>query len=191
MGILGGGFDPIHIGHIHLALELKEGHRLDEVIFVPAFCSPFKKKSGHKAEAKHRLQMTRLAVHGISGFTVSDWEIRQKKVSYTIDTLLAFQRKGERLFLLLSEEAAASFSLWKQPEEVVKIASLLIGKRGKKPVKIPKKFLPYFKKGITNTKIIEVSSTMVRQRMKEGKYVGHFLHPKVLTYIKEKHLYDK
>jgi nicotinate-nucleotide adenylyltransferase len=197
VGIFGGSFDPIHLGHINLALQLKEIHKLDEVIFFPAYCSPHKSKSQSKVDAKHRLQMVKLAIRGIKGFFVNPFEIKKKGISFTIDTVRMLKKDKKyatsHLKLLLSEDSLADFESWKEAEELLDLAPPIVGCRTKKPseilLHIPKKFLQVFKKGITSTKIMEISSTEIRTRLKGGLYCGHLLPVKVLDYIHKNKLY--
>ncbi len=87
IGFLGGTFDPIHIGHINLAIELSEAHHLSEVLFCPSFCSPFKTAFPPKANPLHRAAMVRAAIQDIPSFRYISLEIEKSGVSYTIDTL--------------------------------------------------------------------------------------------------------
>ncbi len=196
LGVFGGSFDPIHLGHINLVVQLKELHQLDEVIFFPAFCSPHKNKDSPKAQPEQRLKMVKLAIHKIPGFSVHPFEIKKGGLSFTIDTLRMLKKDPlysyYKLRLLLSEDSLATFAMWKDPEEILSLAPPIVGCRGSVQdllQKIPKKFLQIFKKGITNTKIMEISSTDVRLRLKKGLYSGHLVPGKVLDYIYKNKLY--
>lgn len=166
VGFFGGSFDPIHFGHIALAIELMEAHKLDEVLFCPAFCSPFKQDRPPKASAEERLHILKLALE-IPQFKISTLELDRKGPSYTIDTLRELKQENVHLRLLLSDEAASGFKKWKEPEEIAKIAPLCIGKRK-----------------------IEISSTEIRERLKNNLYCGHLVPAKALDYIVRNRVYS-
>jgi len=164
VGFFGGSFDPIHFGHITLAVQLMESHKLDEILFCPAFCSPFKKSTPPVASGKHRLAMLKLALD-IPQFKITTIELDQAGPSYTIDTIRALQIEGVRL--ILSEEAAAHLSKWKDTEQLLRLAPPLIG-----PREVP------------------ISSTDIRARLKKKLYCGHLVPAKVLEYIHKHRLYQ-
>ncbi len=166
IGFFGGSFDPIHFGHIALAVALLEEGRLDQVLFCPAYCSPFKTKTPPIASPEHRLAMMKLALDHPQ-FALSSYEIDRPGSSYTIDTIRALRREGVHLRLLLSEEAAVHLDQWKETQELVRLAPPLIG-----PREIP------------------VSSTQIRERLKKKLYCGHLIPAKTLDYIRANHLYS-
>ena len=163
IGFFGGSFDPIHFGHITLAVHILETHQLKEILFCPAFCSPFKSGSPPHASAEHRLAMLKLALDHPQ-FKITTIELDRGGPSYTIDTLRALQIKGLRL--ILSNEAAAHLNKWKETEELLKLAPPLIGPR---------------ENGI--------SSTEIRARLKQKLYCGHLIPAKTLEYIKKNNIY--
>lgn len=187
IGVFGGSFDPVHFGHINLAMQLFEIHHLDEVLFCPVFCSPFKMNSPPIASPQDRLAMLHLALEGIPQFKVTTLEIDRKGPSFAIDTLRSLQSEGVQLRLLLSEEVAAHLDMWKDVEELVRLAPPLIGSRTSSLSHRP--FSRFVKRGITKTKTFEISSSEIRQRLKEGLYCGHLLSEKVLDYIRKKRIY--
>jgi nicotinate-nucleotide adenylyltransferase len=163
VGFFGGTFDPIHFGHITLAVQLMEAHKLDEILFCPAFCSPFKTASPPIATAEHRSAMLKLALD-LPQFKMTTIELDQGGCSYTIDTIRALHIQGIRL--ILSEEAALHLGKWKESEELIRLAPPLIGPRE-----------------------IHISSTEIRARLKKRLYCGHLVPAKVLDYIHKHHLY--
>jgi nicotinate-nucleotide adenylyltransferase len=162
-GFFGGSFDPIHFGHIRLVVELMELHGLDEVLFCPAACSPFKTAHPPHASGEHRLKMVELAIRDIPGCKASGIEIERGGASYTIDTL---KELGGQWHLLLTDEAMTHFSKWKDAEELRKLAPPLSEKR-KDPI----------------------SSTQIRKRLSEGLYCAHLVPSQVLEYIEKHRLY--
>lgn len=194
VGIFGGTFDPIHFGHLHLAVSLSEAHHLDEVWWVPAAANPLKKDSPE--DARHRLAMLQLALEGLSKFKIVDCEIKRPGPSYTVDTLRALKDefgKDIAFHLLLGEDSLSSFSKWKEAEEVLKLASPLIGSRQgttfPEGLALPKEMLTALKKGWTPGPVVQISATDVRKRLKESRFCGHLVPWKVLDYIFKNRLY--
>lgn len=188
IGFFGGTFDPIHFGHLHLAIQLFEIHRLDEVLFCPAFCSPLKSATPPIAQAKDRLSMVQLALEGIPHFRVTNAEVERGGLSYTIDTLRDFQKKEKgKFYLLLSEEAAIHFDLWKEAQELLRLAPPLIGARAGFSLQGP--LSTALRKGLTLTRIMEISSSEIRGRLKQKLYCGHYVPAKALDYIVSHRLY--
>lgn len=126
IGVFGGSFDPVHLGHLLVAECAREQARLDRVLFVPTAIQPHK-QDRHPAAAEHRLAMLHLAAGGHDAFAVSHDEIDRGGVSYTIDTLerLAAAHPDDRLCLILGPDALASLPTWKEPERIVALAELV------------------------------------------------------------------
>lgn len=198
IGFFGGTFDPIHFGHINLALQLLEKHHLDEVLFCIAARSPFKKNRPPVAASGHRLAMTRFAIRSIPAFRICKIELERPGVSYTVDSLRLLQASYERkkeavqLYILLSDDVLDSFHLWKDPQEIVRLAHPLVGLRTppcqeRIPASLVKEALL---NGITPTTRLEISSTLVRARLKKGLYCEHLVPLKTLDYINKHRLYS-
>ncbi len=164
VGLFGGSFDPIHFGHLSLAVRILEEQGLDEILFCPAFCSPFKTKSPPIASGKDRLEMLKLCLDHPQ-FKISSLEIDRAGISYTIDTVK--QLKGVKLNLLISEETAKHLDQWQSSKELIGLAPPLIGKE-----------------------LYPISSTMVRKRLKSKKYCSHLVPKEVLDYIRANRLYS-
>lgn len=173
-GLFGGTFDPIHFGHLNLAISLKESAHLDEVWVVPARRSPLKPEE-ETAPDHHRLEMVKRAFDGIPGFIVSDIELTRPAPSYTIDTL---EQIGP-CALMLGEDAFAHLDRWKEAKKILETVPLLVGCRQgenqKNCIQIPQ---------------MEISATDIRQRLKKRLYCGHLVPAKVLDYIYENQLYS-
>lgn len=182
IGLFGGSFDPPHLGHLTLAIELKEKGELDEVWVVPAHQSPFRVQSG--ASAGHRLRMAKLAFEEIPGFKVWEGEIQRPPPSYTYETVQEILNRfpHNRYFLLLGEDAYKSFEMWKKVEEIQKGVEILVGARS---LQVADKE----RAAVLPTRYIDISATWVRERLKKRLYCGHLLPPKVLDYIYENQLY--
>lgn len=128
IGILGGSFNPIHLGHLLLADDLLEALALDEVRFVPARHPPHK-PGRELAPAEHRYAMTQLAIQKHPCFSVSDIELNRAGPSYTVDTLEAFRREagpGVAFFLLLGSETFLDLLSWKDPQRIAALARLVV-----------------------------------------------------------------
>jgi nicotinate-nucleotide adenylyltransferase len=131
IGILGGTFDPIHLGHLAAAEAAMECSRLDRVLFVPSSQPPH--RGAARASADDRLAMSKLAVDGNPHFEVSDIEVMRGGKSYTVDTLEELHRTfpDDQLFLILGWDAARLFRTWHEPDRVSALASIVIVDRGK------------------------------------------------------------
>lgn len=184
VGFFGGSFDPIHFGHIHLAIEMLEKEGLDEILFCPAFSSPFKEAAILGASALHRFEMLKIVIDDIPGFSVTSIEVDRKRPSYTVETLEMLKENQVQYRLILSEESAKRFFEWKDPNEILRLAPPLIGARGKKVI-----LDPLLQNAIVQTPLFDISSTQVRQRLKKRLYCGHLVPAKALDYIDRHQLY--
>jgi len=192
VGLLGGTFDPIHFGHMHLGISLQEAHNLDTVIVCPALSSPL--KTTHPRDAEHRLAMVKLAIEGLPTWEALDWEIKRKGPSYTIDTVryllsTKFNNKKDQLYLLLGEDLLPELSQWREVEQLLDLAKPLIGCRRFERNTFKSPLAEKVAMGITLTKVLEISASEIRSRLKKGLYCEHFVPAKVLDYIKEHGLY--
>lgn len=195
IGIYGGTFDPIHFGHLNLAIQIMEMHKLDEVWFCPVAISPHKLKDP-PTPAQHRLEMVRLALLNIPRCYAIDIEVTREGPSYTIDTLrlLHEQYPDKQFCLILGDDAAPNFIHWHQPEEIIKSTPIFIGRRSPSPLNLealtgsPAVHAALLR-GVTHTKVFDISSTEIRKRIAAGLYCGHLVPAKVLDYIYGHHLY--
>lgn len=130
VGLLGGTFNPIHNGHLQIAEEVREKLHLDRVLFVPSGDPPH--KQGAKIpSARHRLEMTRLALLDHPHFEPSDLEVRRPGKSYSIQTVLALKRlyPGDRFFFIIGSDAFAEFSTWKEADRLLTLCDFVIVSR--------------------------------------------------------------
>ncbi len=195
IGFFGGSFDPIHNGHLNLAVEMMERHKLDQILFCPASQSPHKQAMPPIASKEHRRAMVAAAIAPMPKFTFLDIEIQKSDPSYTIDSIRTLiERDGDaarQYHLILGEDAIAHFHQWKEAEELVVLAPPFVGSREEEafPKAMPKNIASLLKKGMTKTSIMEISSTAIRERIARGLYCGHLLPAKVWDYIVQNQLY--
>lgn len=192
VGFFGGSFDPIHFGHINLALSLLEKGRVDEVVFCPANSSPFKEGSPPSASKEHRLEMVKLAIAPIKQFTCFDGEVKRPPPSYTIETInfLIGKHPGVQYFLILGEDSLKDLEKWKEIEKLVQLAPPLVGSRISSSLSLPAFLSDLIKKGRVETPVMEISATAIRERLHKGLFCGHLVPSKVLDYISQNHLYS-
>ncbi len=186
IGILGGTFNPIHIGHLILAEEACFKLKLERVIFVPAFMPPHKDmEPGIKPQ--DRLKMVELAIESNPLFEASGFEIDAKKKSYSIDTLKEFKsRHGEssQLYFITGSDSLKDLFSWKDVNEIFKISKFIVAPRPGYPVKD----LPKEVETVVITPI-EVSSEDIRRRLKEGRSIRYLVPEGVRRYIMDHKLY--
>lgn len=203
VGFYGGTFDPIHFGHISLAVEMLEEHGLDEIWFCPASLNPHKQDRLPTVSTEERLAMLKLAIQDIPQCHLLENEIQKEGPSYTVETLREliddYRIKSKssleslQLYLILGDDAVPGFFHWREADEIVKLVSLLIGKRihltSEPELKGHLGICAAIEKGFTPSRIIEVSSSELRVRLAERRYCGHLIPAKVLDYIYAHDLY--
>jgi len=188
IGIFGGSFDPVHNGHIKLALLAQKQFNLNDVIFVPAKLAPHKQESF--ATVKDRLAMLKLALKPHRNFKISSFELNQKGTTYTYQTVAHFKKlfASKELFFLLGIDSLGELIFWKNPEKIVLRCHILAAKRGNLRVNIPvfaKDSISFLSKTIPN-----FSSTQIRDKVKENKSIKTLVPPKVASYIKKNKIYQ-
>ena len=130
IGVFGGSFDPVHIGHLMAAECCREQARLDRVLFVPVSIQPHKQQR-QLASGQHRMEMLALATGGNDAFAVSSDELERGGVSYTVDTLerLKAAHPGDELLLMLGPDAFLGLPTWREPQRIVELATILAVER--------------------------------------------------------------
>lgn len=187
IGIFGGSFDPIHIGHLITTLFVKEKRNLDKIFFVPTFISPLKQNQTTTNEL-HRLKMIELAIENIDGFFVSDFELKQKNISYTIDTINEFKKTYNDIELIIGYDNFLVFDKWLKPDDILKKVKVVVMKRHNE-LQIDKNNFYRDKMIFVDTPTIEISSTEIRNRIKQNLSVDFFIPEKVKDYILKNGLY--
>ena len=193
VGLLGGSFDPVHFGHMHVALQMQEKHGLDEVWWLPAKNSPLKTTT--KTSMAHRLEMVRLALEPLPSFRVCAIEDERPAPSYTIDTMRLLQagHPAVAFSLLLGQDAAASFDQWKEAKALALSFPLFVAARENSPLTLTHEtpLREALARGWTPMPLMQVSSSDIRDRLRRELYCGHLAPAKVLDYIARHHLYYK
>lgn len=207
IGILGGTFNPIHLGHLRAAEEVRERFNLEKIYFVPCNIPPHKEFSPI-LETSARLEMVRLAIRGVPYFKLSDIEIKRGGKSYSIDTVNYFLKKGikkNELYFIIGSDAFADITKWKDYEQLLNSCNIIILKRPgfKSDSVIPLdllRILQYNKKTkcyetfsktrifLTDIKGLEISSSMIRDLLRVGKSIRFLVPDRVVRYIEKKFL---
>ncbi|WP_448587334.1 nicotinate (nicotinamide) nucleotide adenylyltransferase [Thermocrinis sp.] len=191
----GGSFDPVHLGHLLVARDVLEELGVEEIIFLPAYQAPLKEP--HKASPEDRLHMLRLAVKEFEGFSVSSMEMDRNGVSYTVDTAQKlFEELKEKPTFLVGADSALSLHLWKEPAKLVSLARFVVIDRASKAKEVKaylKEKFPELKEDtdyiILSVRRIDISSTEIRRRVKEGKSIRWLVPACVEEYIIKRGLY--
>ncbi len=193
--LFGGSFDPVHIGHIVVARDVREKLGAEKVVFIPACRTPLKET--HSASPEDRLNMVRLAVEDRDGFEVEDYEVKKGGVSYTVETLEYLKdRLPGRPAFLLGADSMLRFHLWKEPERVLDMADLIVVDREGLLEKVRdyiRSRFPMLKEGknlfFVKTRRVDVSATEIRRRVREGLSIYCLVPEPVERYILERGLY--
>ena len=210
-GILGGTFDPIHFGHLRPAQEILEGFGLDRVVFIPSSVPPFKADAPGLTPFHHRLRMLKLAIEDNHGFSVSDIESQWEGKSYSVMTVRNLKEMyGTRLelYFIMGTDAFDDIALWKDWEELLTSCNFVImtrpGSTGEGLTPVPPEFAARLShdtktqsfKGPTGYSIhfrritsLEISSTDIRTRIKNGLSIKYLTPEAVCEYIKINGLY--
>lgn len=183
--IIGGTFNPVHIGHMHLADEAMRTFSARRVIFVPSFI-PAHKSGKEILSPEHRIAMLKIACRG-TGMQIEDCEIERGGVSYSIDTIRYIKQKynlTKRPGFLIGDDLMEGFHKWKSPEEVAGEAKLIIAFRDSS---VDKGFAYEYRR-IENL-MLNVSSSEIRERLRGGRACRFLMPGGVYEYIIEKGLY--
>lgn len=195
VGVLGGTFDPIHLGHLVVAEEARTKLGLAQVLFVPAG-QPWLKVERHITPAAHRVEMVRLAIADNPHFKVSALELERPGPSYTVDTLTLLQEQLGRetgLFFILGRDTLAELPLWKEPERVIQLCRLVVAPRlGSRSLKDLYTAIPGLRARVVQLDMpaIGISSSEIRRRIATGLPIRYWVPPGVQEYIMEHRIYQ-
>lgn len=186
IGIFGGTFNPLHMGHLAIAEEIRERMHLEKIIFVPSYMPPHKSKI-KLAAAKSRFKMIKEAIKGNPFFAVSNSEIKRRGKSYSVDTLRYFRKLyGHRvkLYFIIGSDSLSELKRWREIQNIFKLACFVVVNRPGYPMRnLPSKsvavVLPEF----------GISSSQIRQRLAQGKSIRYLVPEAVAKIIRRQRLY--
>lgn len=198
IGIFGGSFDPVHLGHLWIAEAARERLSLDQVSWIPAATSPLK-PGGPIAGDEERMRMIRLAISGNPQFVLDDREIRRGEVSYTVDTISEIKagQPEADLYLIIGSDSLASLDRWHEPKRLLGLVRLAVISRGGEP---PIDFSvledladPVCQQSVRDHVVpmprIEISSSELRRRIQAGKSIRYQTPAAVEAMIEASKLY--
>jgi len=194
IGVLGGTFDPIHIGHLVVAEEARIKLGFREVLFVPAG-QPWLKLDRNITLAAHRVEMVRRAIVDNPHFKLCTLEVERPGPSYTVDTLTMLQKQlgsEARFFFILGRDTLAELPLWKEPQKLVQLCRLVVPPRlGSKDLKHLETAIPGLLDKVIqlDMPVIGISSSGIRQRIAQGLPIRYLVPAEVEKYITEQKIY--
>lgn len=198
IGVFGGSFDPVHLGHLWIGEAATEQLRLDRLLWIPTATQPLK-PDGPVAGNEQRCAMLRLAVGGRKGHLVDDREIRRSGVSYTVDTVTELGREfpGATLLLIVGSDSLESIRRWHQPERLLQQVRLAVVQRGGEAAidfsvldgLVEPERIEAFRRCVIKMPVIELSSTEIRRRVRQGRGVRYLVPRAVEAYLDANRVY--
>ena len=211
IGLFGGTFNPIHFGHLRSAEEIRESFQLEQIVFIPSAVPPHKEGSGIICP-NHRAKMVETAIKENPGFSLSDIEIIRPGKSYSIETIDHFNRNygsDSTLFFIMGMDAFAEIATWKDYKDLFSICNFIVTTRPGCTIFHPADMLPSGMAGefsyvseesrfvhasafslfIKEVTSLDISSSLIRKRIKENRSVRYFLPQAVIDYIYQNGLY--
>lgn len=198
VGLFGGTFDPIHLGHMAVAEGAMDYLSLDEVVFVPAG-RPWMKEGTYLSDSRQRQRMVELAVSGKARFSVTDREVVREGLTYTVDTLKEIEAESDasdQIYLLLGTDAYDSFELWKEPAEILRMSILAVASRPGDPPPTFDKLDLICPDGshraiAVPVNQVDVSSSDIRNRVSLGESISGQVPSAVERYIHQHGVYEE
>ncbi len=211
IGLFGGTFNPIHLGHLRGAEEIWEAFQLEEVIFIPSSIPPHK-VTEKVIEAEHRLEMVRLATRSNSHFSASDVELSRPGKSYSIDTIRFFRKRGlDALFFILGSDAFVEIETWKECQNLFSICNFIVmvkpgTQRNSLFSPIPEALMTGFRYDerervwihlsghriyFKEISFLDISSTKVRELIEKGRSARYLIPDEVAAYVQNLGLYRR
>ena len=193
IALYGGSFDPIHIGHLITAENALETYNLEKVIFIPSYITPLK---GRELEAsdKNRFEMTKLSIKDNFKFEVSDYEISNEGVSYSYHTVKYFSElyKNKKIYFIIGTDRAKDLKKWYNIEELSKLVTFIFTARNGESLEeiiASDEFYKTISYEIMISPIIEISSSLIRDNIKNNKSINYMVTDECKAYIEELGLY--
>lgn len=198
IGIFGGTFNPVHLGHLIVAQDACDQFELNRILFIPCSIPPHK-DTGNLADTPHRLRMLEACLEGDPHFESSAIEIERGGVSYTIDTVraLRLQEPSAKWFLILGSDSLLELHSWRRVDELLKEVQVVTLTRPGTPLPTPDALClspPWPERLIGDVRVghqVDISSCDIRRRCAEGLSIRYLVHPAVEMYIAEHGLYVK
>jgi len=189
IGIFGGSFNPLHNGHVNAALEVLKYTDLEEIWFMPCIKNVMKESENH-IDAKQRIEMLELSLSKYPELKVSDFEIKNE-IRYTADTVPAVKKEFPKheFYLVLGSGLAEEFHKWKEPQKILDEIKIIIVPMPDMPNLTDKALIEHKPLIIEKAKRIDISSTKVRNYVKEGKSISELVPSEIEEYIMKKRLY--
>ncbi|GIW94221.1 MAG: putative nicotinate-nucleotide adenylyltransferase [Pirellulaceae bacterium] len=202
VGLFGGSFDPVHYGHLLLAECCREACRLHEVWFMPAAVPPHKQQHP-LADAKHRVEMLRLATAGHPAFRVSTWEIERGGISYTVETLQRMRQElpEAELYLLVGSDTLADMAHWREPATIWRLARIAVVCRSGQPLaagaqweelrrQVGADLFEQYPPQPVEMPLFQISSSDIRRAVACGRSIRYRTPRAVELYIQQHGLYQ-
>lgn len=201
-GVLGGSFNPVHVGHISIAQQVLNGLKLQRVFLMPAAQPPHKQRDAELASADDRLAMCRLAVENMHGLDASDFELARGGVSYTIETAKALRAaygRAAEIRFIIGSDSLLELPTWKEAPELVRLADFAVADRREAPIgeeiwekvraELGEEAEAKLRASVVPIERVDVSATAIRKLLKEGAKIPGYLRRDVEAYIRKKRLY--
>ena len=198
IGVLGGTFDPVHLGHIKISKAVMDEMNLDKMIFIPSYVSPHKQET-KPADSNDRLSMLRLSLKDEENLEIDEHELNKHEISYSIDTIDYLRQKyqNDELFWIIGADMLFYIAKWHESKKVLEsIAFVAVGRRGYE-YKNMAEHISMLKKDhharifLCRISNVDISSTDIRNKVRKGLPVSDMLHPDAERYIKNNRLYTK
>ncbi len=198
IGILGGSFNPIHLGHLLAGRAVAEAFGLDRVLLLPSHVSPFKRGALDVASGSDRMEMVRLSVEGDNLFEPCPVELERGGISYAVDTVRALRQRypGDRLSFIIGMDALRELSHWHQVGEMLTMCEVISVERPGIDVPVsgdalafPEEVRHRLLSNVIRGRLCDISSSEIRRRIAEGRSIRYLVCPAVETYIRIRGLY--
>jgi len=196
LGVYGGTFDPVHLGHLAVARSVREAYDLSRILFIPARQSPL--RDPPQASARDRLAMVRRAIEGMPGFEASAIDIERPGPSYMVDTLreLAVRHPGADLFLVLGADAVGELPAWREADRILAAAQIIAVPRPGHTAGIPPEVLALHPRADRRIHLhhmppVDIAASRIRASRARGRSVEAWVPPAVAEYIAARRLYSR
>lgn len=188
--VLGGTFDPPHVGHLAIAEAARRSEHLDEVIFVPARRNPLKTEPP-SVDAEARYEMVRLALAGLPGLRASRTELDRAEPSYTVDTLRQLASESGETFLIVGADALERFAEWHQPDEITRLVTVLVARRPGSAEPELARLIPRGRARVLASPLVDLSSSELRAYARAGGSLRYLVPDPAWRYAAARGLYGQ